>query len=220
MHLASSEGHAAVVKLLIDHCTDAEHVHQLGCVADRWGQTPMLDALRGGHASVCSLLSQSGCGLGSLETEILTEQLCASSFTETEINLLQRLLDAGAEPSLADYDLRTPLHIAAAEGNTAAVQLLLQRGAPSDARDRWGRTAKGEADRCGNTELIALFKNFAKPHPNNTSHTLSPVQKASQKAGASLKQSLLLQTSSGTGAPYLPVRSDEQLDLSQGEEIL
>ena len=54
MHLASSEGHAAVVKLLIDHCTDAEHVHQLGCVADRWGQTPMLDALRGGHASVCS----------------------------------------------------------------------------------------------------------------------------------------------------------------------
>ncbi len=66
-----------------------------------------------------------------------------------DLRRLARLLRAGATPNAADYDLRTPLHIAAAEGSLAAVQLLLDGGrCDLLATDRWGATAIDEARRC------------------------------------------------------------------------
>ncbi len=38
--------------------------------------------------------------------------------------------------SVVDYDRRTPLHIAASEGNVAVVELLMQNGASIHQRDR------------------------------------------------------------------------------------
>lgn len=45
-----------------------------------------------------------------------------------ELRLLRRLLAAGAAADAGDYDQRTALHIAAAEANLAAVQLLVAEG--------------------------------------------------------------------------------------------
>jgi hypothetical protein len=48
-------------------------------------------------------------------------QLCTAVF-DGDMPLLRRLLHAGANPNAADYDKRTALHIAAAEGNLPAVR--------------------------------------------------------------------------------------------------
>ena len=49
-------------------------------------------------------------------------------------------LEKGVEPNGADYDRRTALHLAACEGWTELVVLLLEKGADVNSLDRWGRT--------------------------------------------------------------------------------
>lgn len=49
-------------------------------------------------------------------------------------------LEKGVEPNGADYDRRTALHLAACEGWTEVVVLLLEKGADVNSLDRWGRT--------------------------------------------------------------------------------
>lgn len=61
----------------------------------------------------------------------MASQLCTCVF-EGDLPLLRRLVSAGAPADAGDYDKRTALHIAAAEGNTAAVRPLnhhISRGA-------------------------------------------------------------------------------------------
>lgn len=60
---------------------------------------------------------------------------------------LRRLISAGAGICRAAYDGRTPLHLAASEGQIKATQLLIAAGADIAARDRWGNTALDDAER-------------------------------------------------------------------------
>lgn len=53
-----------------------------------------------------------------------------------DTGLLKRLLDHGVDPNSADYDLRTPLHIASAEGFLLVSKILVEHGADVMARDR------------------------------------------------------------------------------------
>jgi hypothetical protein len=64
---------------------------------------------------------------------------------ESNLPLLRRLIEAGAGANSADYDGRTPLHIAAAEGNGVIVKVLVEEGgARLDMRDRWAHGPPGE----------------------------------------------------------------------------
>ncbi|KAL4368370.1 hypothetical protein GQ457_05G000590 [Hibiscus cannabinus] len=54
-------------------------------------------------------------------------------------------LEKGVEPNGADYDRRTALHLAACEGWTEVVVLLLEKGADVNSLDRWGRTPLSDA---------------------------------------------------------------------------
>jgi potassium channel len=53
-----------------------------------------------------------------------------------------------------DYDSRTPLHLAAAEGQDKAVQYLIAKGADVNFKDRWGNTALADAVKSGHVQVV------------------------------------------------------------------
>ena len=57
LHLAASEGIAPIVEFLLEKGADVN-------VEDRWGGTPLRDALREGHKKVAKLLHSRGGNLG------------------------------------------------------------------------------------------------------------------------------------------------------------
>ncbi|CAJ1962057.1 unnamed protein product [Sphenostylis stenocarpa] len=66
-------------------------------------------------------------------------RLMYSAF-EGDVDGIREVLEAGVSVNYRDIDDRTALHVASCEGFTDAVDLLLQKGAEVDAKDRWGST--------------------------------------------------------------------------------
>ncbi len=54
------------------------------------------------------------------------------------LRAISRLVARGIPLEIADYDLRTPLHLAAAEGHHRVVEYLLVQGVKPNPKDRWG----------------------------------------------------------------------------------
>lgn len=76
---------------------------------------------------------------------------------------VQNLLDRGAPVTYFDYDRRTPLHVAASEGNIEVAKLLVERGASTEARDRWGSTPVLEALVAGHKNLAKMLRSASRP---------------------------------------------------------
>lgn len=68
--------------------------------------------------------------------------------------------------TLSDYDGRTALHLAAAEGHLSCIDFLLaQCGVPHDPRDRWGSRPLNEAETFGHTAVVQYLKEWETSHP-------------------------------------------------------
>ena len=83
------------------------------------------------------------------------------------IDLVERLLQHGADVDAVDNDGVTPLMRASFGGHLRVVQLLLTRGADTSLRDRDGITALSGALDLGHgavADLIEGFHNHACPH--------------------------------------------------------
>ncbi|KAF5828007.1 hypothetical protein DUNSADRAFT_18367 [Dunaliella salina] len=106
---------------------------------DAFGVTAMFEAVRMGHSEIIDVLREYDAKLGMDEGKtvgIITEAVIAGDLPE-----LRSLLSIGVEATWGDHDGRTPLHFAAAEGNIAAVEVLVEEGnACVDALDRFNRT--------------------------------------------------------------------------------
>ena len=71
--------------------------------------------------------------------------LMCSAASLGDLDTLRRLIESGAELDGADYDGRTALHLAAAEGHGEVVAYLLRLGADCRRRDRFGGTPLDDA---------------------------------------------------------------------------
>lgn len=165
MHLAAAEGHEDAVKFLLECGVDPNR-------PDRWGGTPLEDAINGNHESVISILKSHDAVLGKgvhLASEGQTDESVFDGNTDrvveflwaaSEGNLrgLQTALANGTPINAADYDGRTALHLGAAEGNEVVVQYLVSHGHPINVRDRWNSTPLDEARREERKAIVQLLE--------------------------------------------------------------
>ena len=83
-------------------------------------------------------------------------KLCCA-VTCGDLRLLSSLIASKCDPSKGDYDLRTPLHIAAAQGNLEACKILVDAGAILK-RDRFGMFPIHDAVTSGNRETLEYLR--------------------------------------------------------------
>ena len=176
MHLAAAEGHADVVQFLLQCGVDPNRT-------DRWGGTPLEDAMHGQHDAVIDQLKEHAAQLGHGEhlssegasdetvmdgnADHVVEFLWAAS--EGNLRGLQNALANGLPVNSADYDGRTALHLGAAEGNEEVVKYLLCHGHPIHVRDRWKSTPLDEARRENRLDVVRLLEaaeSTLRNHPN------------------------------------------------------
>ncbi|KAJ0080774.1 hypothetical protein Patl1_10332 [Pistacia atlantica] len=77
---------------------------------------------------------------------------------ERDLEGINELLDSGIDVNFRDIDDRTALHVAACQGFTEVVELLLQRGADVDPKDRWGSSPLSDAIYYKNHDVIQLLE--------------------------------------------------------------
>ncbi|KAI3451320.1 hypothetical protein Pfo_007985 [Paulownia fortunei] len=128
-----------ITLFLIQECVDVN-------AEDKFGSTPLLEAIKGGHDRVASLLSREG---ASLKID-----------NAGDSDLLRGVLSNGIDPNSKDYDHRTALHVAASQGLYLMAKLLLEAGASVFSKDR------------DHTQGIALCFHFTLDHKECRRHGL------------------------------------------------
>ena len=147
--VASMKGNTGVVKRILDFSADPN-------LADVHGSTALYEAVKNGHEQTIDALIARGAKLCMSES-LAASVLCQAVF-DGDILFLKRLLRAKIQVNAADYDKRAAVHIAAAEGNVAALKVLVEFGADLTVEDRWKNTAEQEARRAKATPVLEFLK--------------------------------------------------------------
>lgn len=134
LHVAAAEGNLAVVALLCD----------LGAatnVKDRWGLTPLVDAITHKHDAVAAKLLAEG---AQLELDG-SDSLLFAAVSAGDTQRIASLLSFGVEIDVTTHDKRTALHHAATIGQVRVVEYLISRLADVNKADRRGWTPLDDA---------------------------------------------------------------------------
>ena len=150
--LAASNGHEAVVKLLVDRDDVAADSK------DRSGRTPLLLAAWDGHEAVVKLLvDRDDVAADSKDRSGRTPLLLAASRGhEAVVKLLVDRDDVAADSK--DNEGQTPLLLAASRGHEAVVKLLVDRDdVAADSKDNAGQTPLLLAASSGHEAVVKLL---------------------------------------------------------------
>eukprot|EP00912_Choanoflagellata_sp_UC4_P001666 UC4_evm3s1059 len=154
LHVAAAEGHEELVRYLI---REGANVHS----KDRSGLTAIVDAVRAKHLGCISALREAG-SLIPLDrrTQIATE-MCALA-AEDDVEAISCFIEAKADLNWCDYDKRTSLHVAAANGSLEVVKKLLDTPAVDvTAVDAFGSTPLAEAIKNGHKAVSSLLERLS-----------------------------------------------------------
>mgnify|MGYP006067507283 CR=1 FL=1 len=78
--------------------------------------------------------------------------------SQGDLNELKSLQAKGVHLNDTDYDGRTPLHLAAAEGHQHIVAYFIQEGLTLNPQDRWGGTPLDDAKQAGHEAVVSLLR--------------------------------------------------------------
>jgi len=139
LHIAASIGQEIVAQYLVDSGANVN-------ARDRYGNTPLEDAVRENHLSLIKIIRDRG-GKLMRPRENLGAKMCEHSH-ENESDALFSLLLAGVSPNTPDYDNRTALHLSVCSQNAPITKRLLLSGA----------TPNAPCDCCNRTPLQEAFE--------------------------------------------------------------
>ena len=142
LHVSASEGLLNVVSFLI------EDLGARRSLIDRWGKTPLDDAMRLGHDGVSQYLREKEAKTSSELTaaNVSATDLCAAA-ASGDVEQLRHLIQVEkVDVNDGSHDQRTALHLAASEGRLRMVTVLIEEfQADPSPIDRWGRTPLDDA---------------------------------------------------------------------------
>eukprot|EP00762_Andalucia_godoyi_P006268 ANDGO_05825.mRNA.1 Ammonium transporter 1 len=153
LHLAACENQLVVARYLLDNYRGVVDVNAI----DKFGRTPLEDALSHGREEIARFLGDRGGRVH--DPSCFTPLICmaAAHGRYDEIERIVRLGGMDVKVN-SDYDKRTPLMIAASEGYADIVKLLLQYGADPRQTDRFGGTAFSDATLFNHPEVAQLLQ--------------------------------------------------------------
>ena len=168
LHLASAEGQLEVVKFLLDQGVKPR--------ADRWGGYPISDARNNNHQKIVDIFEKLNINytepfhlvenskgksdkIAKFDDELMVIELLFAA-TRNDVEGIRHLIAKGVPINAGDYDSRTALHLAAAEGCMEVVKYLVSHGHPLFVRDRWGATPLDEAKREKRSSVHNFLKTF------------------------------------------------------------
>ena len=151
LHVAAAEGHIEAVRLLLQHGAEVN-------ARDRWGSTALSEAIRFQHEACARVLREE---YGGRVFDRKSHFELIDAVARGDLPAVQAFIDEGIDVCQADYDQRTALHLAAAEGKVEVARLLIAAGADVAARDRWGSTPLQEAIRFRHPETAVYLESAA-----------------------------------------------------------
>jgi ankyrin repeat protein len=175
LHLAASEGHDSTVQFLLDQIPHDNNAIDVINKRDRWGGTPLDDAVMSKNLKCAELIRSRGGEQGAKsdlkrgQGTILAGQegideieesapLLLTAAAEGDLDSLIRYAATGEKLRQRDYDLRSALHLAASNGRLSAVTYLCcQSPDTAHALDRWGHTPLDDAVREGHDECAKMI---------------------------------------------------------------
>ena len=132
-------------------------VEELGAdvnAVDRWGSTPLQDAIRFDVKPIIDYLRRRG----AKEGPSLHADICAAAATD-DVELLSRHVRHGIDVKSPDNDGRTAMHVAAAEGSLKSLKYLVDEvGMNFSNPDRWGNTPLGNAIFAGRGAVVDFLR--------------------------------------------------------------
>uniref|UniRef100_M4BKI8 Uncharacterized protein n=1 Tax=Hyaloperonospora arabidopsidis (strain Emoy2) TaxID=559515 RepID=M4BKI8_HYAAE len=150
MHVACENKHHCVVKILLKY--NARYN-----VVTRSGYSPLHLAAKHGHSDIVAVLlsARAKCDFPVRNTTTTALLLACMA---GHANVVEQLLDAGADPQVEDKDGNTPLHFTSRSGNYRATYLLLTAGADPDMPNEQDETAFDIAEQQGHSHVQYLLE--------------------------------------------------------------
>lgn len=165
LHLAASEGHVDAVRFFLEEA-GVPHTS-----VDRFGSTPLTDAIVGHNKEVTRLLLSKGARIDAVWA---ARRMCQAA-ERGEASTVLTLLESGVSlEGLKNLDGRTPLHLAVKAGHSNVVQVLLEYGADPSVADNLGVTALDDAAR--SEALASMLKRGARAKSTGAKSNMSVVK--------------------------------------------
>ncbi|XP_011083318.1 potassium channel SKOR [Sesamum indicum] len=121
------------------------------------GRTIINNLLEGRESDVRNKILESAIALQieKHESELAMRLNCAAN--DGDLNRLQHLVEAGADPNKMDYNGQSALHRAASKGYGDIIQFLVQKQVEINPKDHFGRTPLFEAIKNGHDHAASLL---------------------------------------------------------------